>query len=212
MEYIGFVAGYRSQAAEVCMLVQIRSYIRSYIGKSTKISMHVRGHIQNSPQRLHQIKIDYKSYSCREFPEVKVVVRVQQKQGMPGGEDTDTAGICTWRTGCLAHGKLSYKILHSHQVARPGSRPTLVGWRTQTTTFQNFFGAGDWLHISRCNYNAFLAFSTSDTDSRHLVIKSQSIYRRVEINKSISKILAFAPSWHVEGAIFALEPKGVYAI
>jgi len=97
-----------------------------------------------------------------------------------------------------------------HAVTSNGT--TLLRLHTHTTTFQNFLCAGERLHISRYYNNAFLTFSPSNTDSRHLLIKCESNCRLPELQKSISEVLAIATSWHVESAIFALETKIMYAL
>jgi len=89
---------------------------------------------------------------------------------------------------------------------------TLLRLQTRTMTLQNFLGAGERLHISRHYNNAFLTFSSSYMDSRHLLVKFESICRLPELQKSVTEVLAIATSWHVESAVFAFEAKVVYTI
>jgi len=96
--------------------------------------------------------------------------------------------------------------------ARTGSGTALLRLRAHTTTFQNFLCAGERLHISWYYNNAFLTFSSSNTNPGHLLIKFRNICIFPELQKGISEILAIATSWHVESVISALEAKIMYAI
>jgi len=210
LRWKGILADHRSHAAESSQKLQIKSCM----GNRTKHFF--------APPRINGIFGGSPLPSCIELQAVLDDVLNRKKnqaffapQDILENHQPDSIG----ETRQLVHAHSKLWPLHMANwavkyfvLAKTGDRTTLLRLHTHTTTFQNFLCAGERLHISRYYNNAFLTFSSSNTDSRHLLIKFGNICTLPELQKGISEVLAIATSWHVEGVISALETKIIYAI